>query len=415
MNLQETNEEVEEPVGSSGKSHAATAVLRRVHLGDDSPDKRTPGSSEGDNSQAREGNENGTGGRGVERVLTVKSEVTNEGIDEEAHHHPSGTDHQRDTATTLLNDIETTEGASAVDGSENELGDVGVLKTSGSKDSGTEVEEEVDTSELLTGLEDNTEDGTVHHTGTSEDLNKAGLGERALFLKLLADLIDLAVNTGGVDVETGKASNGLAGFLLLTLSVSKSRGLGEEKDTTTEEQGPEEVKTVGNSPRSAAGVLVGTPVDHFSTPDTKGNEELVARDNDTSDDGRGTLRLVHGYGDRKSTDSKTSNESANGVLVPGVLRGDLNDCTDTSPKSRYRDSGATTNGIAKVTSNKRTEQASNREKTGDCSLSRRAELVCAVAVWYSESFAIVLHHEVTTNLSGTVTKDHSAHLDVVSF
>jgi hypothetical protein len=245
---EETNEEVEEPVGGSGDSHAARSVLRRVHLGDDSPDKGTPGGSEGDNGQAREGNENGTGGGSVERVLTVESEVTNKGVDQEAHHHPGGTDHERDTATTLLNDIETAEGTESVDGSENELSDVGVLETGGSKDGGTEVEEEVDTSELLTGLENNTEDGTVHHTGTSEDLNKAGLGHGTLLLKLLTDLIDLAVDTGGVGLETSKASNVVASFLLLTLSVGESRGLGEEENTNTEKKGPEEVETVGNSP-----------------------------------------------------------------------------------------------------------------------------------------------------------------------
>jgi hypothetical protein len=407
---EETNEEVEEPVGSSGDGHAATAVLRRVHLGDDSPDKRTPGGSKGNDGQAREGNKNGTSGGGVEGVLTVESEVTDKGVDEEAHHHPSSTNHQRDTATTLLDDIETSKGACAVDRAEDELGDVRVLETSGSKDSGTEVEEEVDTSELLTSLESDTEEGTVHHAGASEDLNPAGLRQRSLLVKLLTDLIDLAVDTGGVDVETSKVGDGLAGFLLLTLTVGESGGLGKEEDTNTEEKSPKEVETVGDSPRSAAVVVVGTPVNHLGTPDTEGDEELVARNDDTSDDGRSTLRLVHGDSDGESADSKTGNESANGVLVPGMLGSNLNDSADTGPESRDRDGSSATNGVAKVTSNKRAEQASNREKTGDCSLSCCAELVCTIAVGDSESFAIISHHEITRNLSRRVSKDHSSHL-----
>lgn len=89
--------------------------MRRIHLGDDSPDKRTPGGSKGNNGQAREGNENGTGGGGVERVGAVKSEVSNEGVDEEAHHHPGGADHQGLSATALLNNVETAECAGTVD------------------------------------------------------------------------------------------------------------------------------------------------------------------------------------------------------------------------------------------------------------------------------------------------------------
>ncbi|KAI6771614.1 hypothetical protein HG531_009239 [Fusarium graminearum] len=359
INLQETDEEVEEPVGSSSNGHAARSVLGRVHLGDDSPDKRTPGGSESDNGQAGEGNKDGTSGGSVERVGAVKSEVTNKGVDKEAHHHPGGTNHQRDTATTLLNDVETAKG---------------VLETGGSKDSGTEVEEEVDTSELLTSLESDAEEGTVHHTGTSEDLNPAGLRERSLLFKLLTDLINLAVNTGGVDVETSKVGDGLASFLLLTLAVGESGGLGEEEDANSEKKSPEEVETVGDPPRSAAVVVVGAPVDHLGTPDTEGDEELVAGDNDTSDDGRSTLGLVHGDSDREGTDTKTSDETTNSVLVPGVLGSDLNDGTDTGPESRDRDGSSTADGVAKVTGNERAEQASNREKTGDCSLSRRAEL-----------------------------------------
>lgn len=296
--LQETDEEVEEPVGSSGESHAATAVLRGVHLSDDSPDKGTPCGSEGNNGQAGEGNEDGTGCGSVERVRTVESEVSNEGVDEEAHHHPGSTDHQRLSATTLLDDVETAEGTETVDRAENELGDVAVFETGGSKDSGTEVEEEVDTSELLTGLEDNTEDGTVHHALTSEDLNETGLGKRALFVKLLLDVGDLAVNTGGVDVETGKIGDGLSGLFLLTLSVGEARGLGKQEDTSSKEKSPEEVEAVGNSPGSTAGVLVGSPVNNLGCPDAESDKELVARDDETSDDGGGALRLVHGDSDR---------------------------------------------------------------------------------------------------------------------
>lgn len=204
-------------------------------------------------------------------------------------------------------------------------------------------EEEVDTSELLTGLESDTENGTVGHTGTSEDLDKACLGKSLFLLKLLADIVDLSVDTGGVDVETSKVGNGLSGFLNLTLSVGESRRLRKEEDANTEKESPEEVEGVGDSPRSATIVVVGTPVNHLGAPDTKGDKELIAGDDETSNDGGSTLTLVHGDSDRQSADTKTCYKSTDRVLVPGVLRGDLDDGADAGPESRDGDSLAATN------------------------------------------------------------------------
>jgi hypothetical protein len=56
--------QVPEPVGRSSKGHARTTVLRGIQLGDHSPDQGTPGCRKGGDEKTREGNENGTGGRG---------------------------------------------------------------------------------------------------------------------------------------------------------------------------------------------------------------------------------------------------------------------------------------------------------------------------------------------------------------
>lgn len=73
--------QVPEPVGSSGESHAFTAVLGRVQFSNNRPDERTPGCSERSNKQAGEGDENSPGLGGVHRVLMIEREVSNEGVD----------------------------------------------------------------------------------------------------------------------------------------------------------------------------------------------------------------------------------------------------------------------------------------------------------------------------------------------
>lgn len=104
---------------------------------------------------------------------------------QEAHHHPGSTGHENDTSTKAVNDPETDDCAEDVDGSEDNLGDVAVADSSGSKDSGAKVKEEVGSGQLLACLENNSESCTVEHARTGEDLGPA---ERFSVCILLVDL-----------------------------------------------------------------------------------------------------------------------------------------------------------------------------------------------------------------------------------
>lgn len=118
---EEGDEEVPQPVGGSGESHAGRAVASGVQLGDDGPDKRSPGGGEGDDEQAGEDDEDVAGG-GAASLL--EHELTDEGVDQEADNGPESTDDESGAASTLLNDPETTESTEDVDGAEDDLGDV---------------------------------------------------------------------------------------------------------------------------------------------------------------------------------------------------------------------------------------------------------------------------------------------------
>lgn len=189
-------------------------------------------------------------------------------------------------------------------------------------------EEEVDTSKLLTSLENNSERGTVSHTGTCEDLVPLCVRHSSLFVKLLLDIGDLAVDARSIRFKTSQTSNGVSSFLLTTLSVGISGTLRKEQNTSTEDQRPQEGETIGDSPRCRVGLGFGTPVDHLSSPDTKRDEELICRNEDTSNDGGRTLTLVHGNHDRKRSNSKTCNKSTDGELNPMRRRRDFDDGTD---------------------------------------------------------------------------------------
>lgn len=389
-----------EPVGGSGEGHARGTVASRVELSNDSPDKGTPGSGEGNDEQAGEDDQDVSSG--VSRGL-VQGERADQRVDQEADDGPESTDDERHAAAGLLDDVETTESAANVDGAENDLGDVGVLETDTLEDGGSVVKEEVGTGELLAGLENDTDHDAAKHGRRSEHLIPLGVDTSALLVELEADLGNLVIDGLVVDVDTTKAGNGGAGLLLAALTESETRRLGEEEHTTTEDGRPEETKTDSDSPGGAALHLVGTVVDHVGSPDTEGNEELVASNDDTADDGGGALRLVHGDSDTERTDTDTSDETADSELSPVRGGRDLDDHTDHHAERRDRDGELASKGVRDLRDGERTDERSSAEHRNDSTLASGIERV-ALSVPFTESAGVVLHVEVSRDLTGGVAE-----------
>ena len=141
------------------------------------------------------------------------------------------------------------------------------------------------------------------------------------------------------------------------------------------------------------------PVDHLSSPDTKGNQELIRRDNDTTNLGGCALGLVHGDDDGHGTDAETGDETAHSELNPVVRRGDFDGGTDAGEEGGSGDGKSTTDEISKLAGDEGTEERSNTEKTDNGTLTGGAEFVDSAAGEGTKSLGIVVHGEEAGNLT----------------
>lgn len=134
---EESDKEVPEPVGSGSKSHTLCTVLAGEQFGDQTPDYRAPGSGVEEDEEASDDYHALSGAGGVLGGFNVEHEVAEGGEDHEEDKHAEGTGDEGLATTEVLDDVETTEGGSEVDGAEDDLGDEGVGDTGTLEDSGT--------------------------------------------------------------------------------------------------------------------------------------------------------------------------------------------------------------------------------------------------------------------------------------
>ena len=344
----EGDDEVEEPVGCGSETHAGSAVAGRVQLSDDGPDKGSPGSGECSNEQAGEDDHDVSSRRCGLGSIAIETVLADEGVDEQTHGHPRSTDHHSLAATDVLNNPETEDCSDNVDGTENDGSDVGVLETGGRENGCSVVEEVVGTSQLLTSLEDHTEQTAVQHAGTGEDLVPWVVTTSSLSLELLLDLGDFSVDESTVGVNTVETGHVGASLIDLALAVCVTGGLGQKQDGATKDDGPKCGETVGDTPLSAVGVVLRcTVVDHVRSPDTECDEQLVRGDGGTTDALGDRFRLVHGDDGGKGSDTETGSQATHGELNPDVLAGDFNNDTSNVEEGRTGDSETTTEGVSK--------------------------------------------------------------------
>lgn len=323
---EEGDEEVPGPVGGGGDSHAGSTVAEGVHLTTDGPDDGTPGSGETDNEEAGEDNHGNTGRVG--RRVGMQNLVTDRSPDHEANEHPGGTDHQAVTATVVLDNVQTRQGHTKVNGTQNDLSNEGVAQTNTLEDAGSVVEDEVGTGQLLQRLQSNTKHSTVEHARAGEDLVPGSLSDRLLLIQLLLHIGHLLSDNTVVGGNTVELSHNFAGLLDTAVTVGETRGLGQEEGTNTQNQGPGKTDTHGDTPRGTGVDVDGTVVDDIGDEDTESDEQLESTDHGTTDLTGSRLGLVHGDNTGQGTNTKTHDPTAKGNLVPLILSGDLHDDSD---------------------------------------------------------------------------------------
>lgn len=152
----EADGEVPEPVGGSAERESLGTDGKREDLTADDPSSGTPGGSETSDVDADEGDEGLAGSR-----VGLGGSCSDNGDDKLTGAHPDGTPDEESSSTESLHTPHTGEGAEDIDNVVDDREDEGVgVGESVLGEGCTEVEDEVNTGELLEGLEEGTGEGS---------------------------------------------------------------------------------------------------------------------------------------------------------------------------------------------------------------------------------------------------------------
>lgn len=196
-------------VGSSGDRQALGTSLEREDLAGDDPGQRTPGGGKEEDVDTDKGDRGLLCGKVVDddvssRILTGRGRAEH-GNEELTDAHADGTPEEQGSATELLYSPETGQGGSHVDARRNHGDGEGVLDTRVLKVLGSVVEDEVDTGELLEGLDSHSRELTLEHLSL-EAIEVARLSDAHLEVVVRLDLVQLGLDGG----STGRKSSELA-------------------------------------------------------------------------------------------------------------------------------------------------------------------------------------------------------------
>lgn len=103
---------------------------------------------------------------------------------------------------------------------------------------------------------------------------------------------ELDTNVLGILWLTTKSGESVGSSLEITLLDEVSGGVWEEEETTTKDDGPEELNRNGNSVCARIGTVFGGIDDHGGEQNTDGDAELVSSDKSATDFARALQKLV---------------------------------------------------------------------------------------------------------------------------
>lgn len=185
---------VPEPVGGGGETDTTGTDWEREDLANDDPGGRTPGHGETGDEEADEGDHGGDGG--VVALVGLARGVTNAADDDLHDNHAHGTVDEDGAATEALDNVEGDRGGADVDEGSDELDEEGVAdRAELLEEDGTEIEDEVDTSQLLHSLESNTEKSAAQVGGAVGDGATEAVGP-ASHVARLWDNLELVLVVG---------------------------------------------------------------------------------------------------------------------------------------------------------------------------------------------------------------------------
>lgn len=391
---------VPEPVRGGGQTDTTRSDGEREDLADDDPGTRAPGGGEPEDEDGDEGDLGvdgadvvgddavrvASGGRGV-GVVEADSD-TNDGDDELADKHTESTDEEDASATESLNGPEGQGSRADVDEGEDERHEEDVADSTGGLEEGRRVvEDEVDTGPLLHHLHRSTEDGSakvrlaipeaaLEAVGPAAEPSSIG-DDLALVLLVGDDLGDLRLDVLGVLRLATDSGEGFDGVLDAATLDEVSRRVGEEEETTAEDDGPGELETDGDLVGLHAVEVLGSVDDAGSEEETDGDAELVTGDEGTADLLGANLRHVQDDNGRLETDTDTGNETTDDDASESITMtsNHLNNNTNSVDEATHDDSPLAADTVGKITSDEGTEEGTAGEDGGD---ERRVALAEAV-------------------------------------
>lgn len=266
------NGEVPEPVGCNGKGHGLGTDVEREDLTNNDPGDGAPGGGEGSNVDAHECDERLLAG-GV-----VNGDGDADDCDEVlANTHNDGTPDEERATTKSLDTPHTGESHEDVydvgsDGSEEGVGDTRV-----GEECSTVVEDEVDTSELLPCLDEDTGEGTESDliVAGPEAIEVRRLAVTLLLLEVGTNVLQLEFNLGVVGSKRGETAQGLDSVSIAALLNQETRRLRKPDHADGEDECPYELDTSGDTPRRVIVTVLGSIVDDRGKQKTNGNGPLV--------------------------------------------------------------------------------------------------------------------------------------------
>ncbi|KAH0445623.1 general substrate transporter, partial [Aureobasidium melanogenum] len=351
--------------------------------------------------------------------------------------HANGAVDQEGTTTKALDCPERQRSRADVDNSSDHRDEEGVVDTDGLKESGREVENEVDTSPLLHHLEEDTNEdladvGVAVCDATREHAGPADLTNRHLILKVGLNLGELINDVGAIGRLATDTTESLGSSVELLLLDVIARRFRKEEETNGKNDGPGELDGNRDSVCASVRVVAASIGDDRGKHETDGNCELVARDARQTSVSLALFPVrsinLHGTADlawsnfRHNTDqnidranksyTNARNQAANDDKRYGG-GGNLEDNTDGEDTTPDDDSGSATNPIGESTREESTEEGTGRENGNDERLSARSNAVAigtglADASEFSKLFLEDLSAHDTIDVTRIVTEQDTS-------
>ncbi|KFZ18290.1 hypothetical protein V502_04170 [Pseudogymnoascus sp. VKM F-4520 (FW-2644)] len=350
---------VPEPVGGGGETDTARADGQGEDLADDDPGAGAPGGGEEGDVDADEGD------HGLDGSLVVlawgASGDTDDTDDELRDDHAHGTDDENTATAEALDDPEGERGAQDVDEGGHEGDEEGVVdRAEGGEEDCSEVEDEVDTSQLLHHLEDYAEDraadvGGALADGAVEAVGPALESDSIGWPRTDARALELVLDVVGVNWLATNGCEGLGGALELALLDEETGRLGQEEETSREDDGPQELHGDGDTVGSGIIAALGGVDDAVGEEDTDGDAELVTGHEGTADLLGRDLGHVQDDDGGDESDTETGDQATHDHDGKGG-GGSLQDGTDGEDAASHNNGWATTNEIGNVTSGDGSEE-----------------------------------------------------------